>query len=119
MELSDFAPLLRLAEIVQARIKQENDQVARTSLEDDLKRIKDEIGKVVLGLPQDVELFSKPRDFDQESHLSGTLTLGEELSSTGPPRPLTLPAEALGAKFNAFLKSKSTHRSRIPVPTDA
>jgi hypothetical protein len=117
MEMSDFLPLLRLAEMVQARIKQEHDQVARTSLEDDLKRIKDEIGKIVLGMPEDVELFPKSQAFDEESHLSGTLTLGEELSSTGLPRPLTLPAEELGAKFNAFLKSKSTHRSRIPVPT--
>jgi hypothetical protein len=116
MERPDLSALLRLAELVQARARRERDLHVKESLERDLVRIKDEIGRIVLRLPSDVEVFPAKED-DGFPDLEA-FTLGSEIPAPSPP-PAPLPAHVLGAKFEAFMKAKTKRKSRIPVPSAA
>jgi hypothetical protein len=121
MERNDLTALLRLAELVQARARRERDPHAKDSLEKDLTLIKDELGRVVLSLPSDVDVF--PAKEEDGFPDSDAFTLGSEIPNASPPcpkaEPPPLPAQLLGAKFESFMKAKAKakRKSRIPVPS--
>jgi hypothetical protein len=117
----DLTSLLKLADLIQIRIKQEAEPNVRKSLEHDLVLVKTQIGKRVLELPPDVELFSKPK-YDEISEDSGILTIPLD----SPPRdrvvsPATdvsggssseLPGSNIETKFAAFMTSKQTPKPK-------
>ncbi|KAK8897045.1 hypothetical protein M9Y10_014979 [Tritrichomonas musculus] len=57
MDKGDLPLLLKFAQIIQQKIKTETDENVKGSLEKDLLIIKNEIGKRVLELPNDTQIF--------------------------------------------------------------
>jgi hypothetical protein len=122
MDQRDLMPLLRLAELVQARAKQEKDPRIKESLGLDLVRIKDELGRIVLDLPPGVQVFPTAKE---ENWLpdAETSTLVSDIPLASPQRKSpaipaaepVLPPELIAAKFEAFMKTKAKRKSRIPV----
>ena len=129
---ADFAGLLRFAELIQARLKVETKESVKSSLRKDLKKVKDEIGKIILEMPTDASIqFPDPPDdtipqieevqkiqerAEVETDESFDSDYSRENSAT------VISSDDMAAKFDAFLKSKankpkvSRPRSRIPVP---
>lgn len=125
----DFAALLRFAELIQARLKVEENESIKRSLNRDLKKVKDQIGRIVLEMPADAEIKfpnipeetcssmeNIPRITDQEDMSIASESFNESESS------VTISSGDMAAKFDAFLKEKTSKaktsrpRSRIPVP---
>ena len=136
MENCDISLLLRFAEMIQNRYKSETNENAKASLEKDLKLVKDEIGKRVLDLPNDVPIFppikeekfnspvkesfsslhiESPQPLPQNSEIQSS---NASFQSTSGHGSLMLTGDDIAAKFTAFMKAKNSQktRSRIPIP---
>lgn len=64
MEPGNLLLLLKFAESIQAKSKTENDSRIKASLEEDLCKIKTEIGRIALELPADTQIF-QPFEYSQ------------------------------------------------------
>ncbi|OHT08301.1 hypothetical protein TRFO_04914 [Tritrichomonas foetus] len=137
MDNGDLPLLLRFAELIQHKLKNETDEKAKSSLERDLKLVKNEIGKRILDLPEDVpifpplpeEKFSSPiKESISSIHIDSPTKDMEELGSpiqntsiqslSGQSSSILLSTDDIAAKFNAFIKSKNSSKpkSKIPIP---
>jgi hypothetical protein len=120
MDVRGLLPLLRLAELVQARANQEKDPQVKESLDLDLVRIKDELGRIVLSLPPDAQVFPTAKE-DGWLPDAETSALASDIPLASPQRVVTpspepvIPPEMIAAKFEAFMKTKAKRKSRIPI----
>ena len=126
----DFAALLKFAELIQTRMKVEKENKAKESLINDLKLIKDEIGRMVLSLPPDAEIhFPDPAEDQPIPPVSAELShVNEDVDISLPMSSLeesiseastsAVSVDDISARFSAFLKAKqkAKAKSKIPVP---
>lgn len=127
---ADFPGLLRFAELIQARLKVETKESVKASLRKDLKKVKDQIGKIILEMPTDVAIQfpDPPEDITPQTEdiqETAEAEASEDFSSdySRENSSIVISSDDMAAKFDAFLKSKankstkvSRPRSRIPVP---
>lgn len=126
----DFAALLKFAELIQMRMKIEKQDSVKESLSNDLKLIKDEIGRMVLSLPPEEEIrFPEPiEDHSMPPTLGEVSQMNEDVDISLPISALedsacetstsAVSSDDISARFSAFLKAKQKvkAKSKIPVP---
>lgn len=120
--------LLYLAEAIQLKIKQEHDENVKKTLENDLQRLKKEIGKRVLELPDNVPVFPP---VEVKTEVSEQIDMANQQNANSSPAStksitifpsensssLIIDSDIIGSRFDEFLKSKNTKpkaKSKIP-----
>jgi hypothetical protein len=90
-------------------------------LEKHLARIKDEVGRIVLSLPSDLEVFPAKEEIKDPD--SDVFTLDGEIQAASPPRPSAEPpslsAHIFWFEFEVLMKTKAKRKSRSPIPSAA
>ena len=108
-----IASLLHLAELIQQKIENTQEQNEKDVLQNDLNIVMDEIGKRVFELPINESIFPKINNSEEvtERLQENSISSIKEPSST-KAQSLSLNSSFfssdLGKKFDAFLKSKES-----------